>query len=524
MLSALQEQLTNLWKQWSVQQRVLLSSAAALCLVVVAATVYWATLPDFVVMANGLSPQEAAEIVGLLETQKIEYELNFSGSAVSVARSDMSKARLAMKDVWDPKVEESGNSFGWFPGSPQEEEDHRTRKLEKRIATSIERIKGIRSAIVHVSQSTSSPFVMDQTPTTASVILELNNTVPMSGHAAQSILTLVARAVEGLTPENISLMDTAGRQFQAANGMNGTISSHFEHRQLVEHSLAAKAESMLAELLGAGKAVVRVSADIDFRETTRSETTFDPDSKVKKNETIETVSQTGGLTGVGGAVGVSSNLIPDLSASSANGGTYKKEVNSVDFENATINETVRDNPGKITRITVAAIVDLSRNTSGGDAAAADTTDENAAAAAAPVAAISKEDVEAIIKQAVGFDALRNDEVQVMFAALEPLALDPEVSGIVSTWKQYEPMIDSAIWGVGVLLAAVLGFLALKRMTPVVMTSEEPGGLTPEQLSQVMQLSEKVKQSPDVAAQILSVLMEEQQQQPAEEPASKRRAA
>ena len=227
---------------------------------------------------------------------------------------------------------------------------------------------------------------------------------------------------------------------------------------------------------------------------------------------------------MGGAVGVSSNLIPDLSASSANGGTYKKEVNSVDFENATINETVRDNPGKITRITVAAIVDLSRNTSGGDAAAADTTDENAAAAAAPVAAISKEDVEAIIKQAVGFDALRNDEVQVMFAALEPLALDPEVSGIVSTWKQYEPMIDSAIWGVGVLLAAVLGFLALKRMTPVVMTSEEPRGLTPEQLSQVMQLSEKVKQSPDVAAQILSVWMEEQQQQPAEEPASKRRAA
>ena len=87
------------------------------------------------------------------------------------------------------------------------------------------------------------------------------------------------------------------------------------------------------------------------------------------------------------------------------------------------------------------------------------------------------------------------------------------------------MIDSAIWGVGVLLAAVLGFLALKRMTPVVMTSEEPGGLTPEQLSQVMQLSEKVKQSPDVAAQILSVWMEEQQQQqPAEERASKRRAA
>ena len=518
MLSALQEQLKDLWKQWTLQQRVLLSSAAALCLFVVAATVYWATQPDYVVMANGLSPQEAAEIVGLLETKNIEYELNFSGSAVSVARGDMSQARLAMKDVWDPRIEEEGSSFGGFPGSPQEEEDQRTRKLEKRIATSIERIKGVRTATVHISQTASSPFVSEHKPTTASVILELSNSVPMSGHSAQSILTMVARAVEGLTPENISLMDTAGRQFQAANGMNGTMSSHFEHRQLVEHSLAAKAESMLAELLGPGKAVVRVSADIDFRETTRSETSYDPDSKVKKNETIETVSQTGGVPGIGGEVGVSSNLIPDLSTTPGNGGTYKKEVNSVDFENASINETVHDNPGKIIRITVAAIVDLSKPVPADTDPAADP-----AAAVPTVAAISKEDVEAIIKQAVGFDVERNDEVQVLLAALEPTGLEPEIPGLVSTWKQYEPVIDSAIWGTGVLLAAVLGFLALKRMTPVVVPQEESGGLTTEQLNQVIQLSEKVKQSPDVAAQILSVWMEEQQN-PNEETTSTRKAA
>ncbi len=522
MLSALKEQLTNLWSQWSLQQRVLLTSAAALCLLVVAATIYWATQPDYVVMANGLSPQEAAEIVGLLETKKIAYELNFSGSAVSVARSDMSQARLAMKDVWDPKLAEESSSFGGFPGSPQEEEDLRTRKLEKRIATSIEKIKGVRTATVHISQSTSSPFVMEQKPTTASVMLEVNNTVPLSGHAAQSILTLVARAVEGLDPQNISLMDTAGRQFQASNGMNGTVSSQFEHRQMVEHSLAAKAESMLSELLGPGKAVVRVSADIDFRETTRSEISYDPASKVKKNETIETVSQTGGVSGINGDVGISSNLIPDLSSPSNSSGTYKKEVNSVDFENASINETVRDNPGRIIRITVAAIVDLSKaNSSDAAVATADPNADSTAAAPAVASAISKQDVELIIKQAVGFDSERNDEVQVLFAALEPIGLEPELPSLVSTWVQYEPVIDSAIWGTGVLLAAVLGFLALRRMKPLVVARDESGSLTPEQLSQVIQLSEKVKRSPDVAAQILSAWMEEQEE--LEQPQQKKTA-
>lgn len=500
MFATVTTQIKELWSRLSVAQRAMLSCAAAAVVALVMGTFYWATLPDYVVLASNLTPQSAAETVGLLESKGIEFELSFSGSVVSVPRSNLAKARIALKDVLEPEMADSSSGFGAFPGSPAEEDVKRTRELEERIARSIERIRGVRSATIHISKEPSSPFVSEQKPTTASVILDINSSTPWSGSTAQSVLTMVARAVEGLSPENITLMDTNGRMFEAASGVNGHMSAQFEHRQMIEHALASKAETMLAELLGPGKAVVRVTAEVDFKETTRTETTYDPDGKVKIQETIETISQTGG-TPLAGDVGATPNLVPDLTNGDA-GATYKKEINSTDYDNATINQTVVDSPGTIIRLTVAAIVDLSPPPVDPDA----PIDANADANAAPLAQLAKTDVEAIIRQAVGYNEDRNDALQVLFAPMRPIPSNVVPPSFVSTVTEYEELIDKAILGLGVMLAAILGFLALKKMKPVVVSSERTAGLSPEQLTSILELSEKVKGSPDAAAQILSLWM------------------
>lgn len=495
-------------------QRLLLSTAAIACVVVVSGTIYWATQPDYVSVASNLSPQSAAAMAGQLEARSIEYELSFSGSVISVPRSSLGRARLALKDVLEPEMGEASSGFGGaFPGSPMEEGDQRIRSQELRISRSIEKIRGVKTATVHISKAPDTPFVSEQKPTTASVILELNSSVTWSGTTAQSVLILVARAVEGLSPENITLMDSAGRLFAASTGMNGDMSSQFEHRQMIEHSLAAKAETMLAELLGPGKAVVRVTADIDFKETTRTEMSFDPDGKVKTTETVETVSQTGGIRS-GDEVGVAPNLVPDL-GSGDTAGNYKKEINSTDYENATINETVRDSPGTILRLSVAAIVDIAPEAVDPDAEGGQTP---------PPPQIAKEDIEGIIQQAVGFDAERNDALQVLFAPMKAMPADVEVPTLMTTVNQYENIIDSAILGTGVLIAAILGFLALRKMKPVVVTGEQSSGLTPEQMTSILELSERVKGSPDAAAQILSVWMGEQSLDEAQSATQSRKAA
>ncbi|MEO1981968.1 MAG: hypothetical protein ABGZ24_15730, partial [Fuerstiella sp.] len=149
LFDTFKQQIRTLWSRWTNAQRIAISAAAVACVVGVIGTFVWATRADYVVLLNQLSPQRAAEIAGVLDTEQIEYELNFSGSAVSVPRSDVSRARLALKDVWEPDSESDSGMSGAFPGSPSDEADRRLRQREFRVAKSISKIRGIRSATVH---------------------------------------------------------------------------------------------------------------------------------------------------------------------------------------------------------------------------------------------------------------------------------------------------------------------------------------------------------------------------------------
>jgi flagellar M-ring protein FliF len=501
LLTALGEQLRGLWARWTVAQRIGLSMAAFACVAVVAGTMVWATRVEYVVVANQLSPQQAAETVAALEGQQIDAQLSFSGSEVSVPRGDYNKARLALKDILQPEsVAESDAYSALLPGSPRQEEDRRRRSQEQRLAKSIAQIRGVRSATVHISMPDPSPFVVEKTPVTASIIVDPAPNGAFSSMTAQSIVSLVARAVEGLTVENVSLMDTAGRQFSVQQGLASSMGSQFEYQQKIESHLSSKAESMLAQMLGPGRAVVRVTADIDFRETTRTEQTYDPDLKVKRQETIESIQQISPpkpFQGTGSDPNVRPNQTPE--AAPQQGGTYKREVNSVDFENASTNEVTRDIPGRVTRVTVAAVVDLP----------APVPAEPGAAPALP--ALTEQQVADIIKQAVGFDATRNDEVKVVLAPLERLPDLNEEPVLPSFWVKHESLIQSIILGSSALIALLIGFTMIRRMKPVVMTGSLEEPVSVADMRRVQALAEQAKNHPEVVANILAAWLSESEQ-------------
>ena len=450
-------------------------------------------------LLNELSPQRAAEIVGVLETEQIDTELNFSGSAISVPRSDVGRARLALKDVWEPDTESNGSMAGAFPGSPGEEEERRRRQLELRIAKSISQIHGVHSATVHIGKPNASPFVDEQRPTTASIII-----VPaksgITGATAEGIISMVSSAVEGLAPDSISLMDTTGRQFNVSNGVSSTMDGHLEYKRNVESNLAFKARSMLALLLGEGKSVVEVTADIDFRESTITQQTYDPDGNVKRTENIETVTQTGGVMPAG-AVGLDANagqLGQAGAGAAAPDAAFSKEILSTDYDNGSTEEVTRDSPGKIIRLTVAAIVDLT------PPAPAPVQGGGAGVPAPVVANVAVAEIENIIKQAIGYDAVRGDEIQVVDAILGgglPVEVAP---GIMTTYQQYEPLIQTVVPSLVAGIAFLMGFLLLKKMKPV-MVNDSSGEqtLTVEEMQRLAALSDQAKSNPEVAAKILA---------------------
>jgi flagellar M-ring protein FliF len=517
-LTTLTSQLQALWSRWDTSQRAMISAAAVICVLTVGGTMYWATRPDYVVLANRLSPQRSAEIVGLLENDQIDSLINFSGSTVSVPRRDVGRARLVLKDVLEPGEREPDAMSAAFPESPGQEGENRRRRQENRLAQSITQILGVRSATVLISQPDSSPFAIEQLPTTASVIIHPVPGGQFTVATAQSIVAIVAQGVEGLSPDEITLVDTNGRQFGGANTASSTMGTQLEYQQRIEAHLAGKAESMLAQMLGYGRATVRVTADIDFRDSTRTELTYDPDLKVKKSETINSTSQSGGLSTAAGLSGADVNVIPNLlDPAGISGGTSKTELNTTEYENASVEETTHDIPGSVKRITVAAIVDLNGGANGADDPAA-----------APVPGATAEEIEQIIKQAVGFDVARNDEIQVIIAPLQPLAPLIEAPGPMAWWDTYGPAIQWGILGLSVTAFLILGLLLIRRMTPIAVAPSGETSLSLDEMRRLMTLSDQARQNPDLVATILNSWMEspetESQQTSPEQPAAQRRAA
>ncbi len=160
---------------------------------------------------------------------------------------------------------------------------------------------------------------------------------------------------------------------------------------------------------------------------------------------------------------------------------------------------IRENPGKIIRLTVAAIVDLT------PPAPPAVADGDPAAPPAPVAApIDVTQIESIIKQAVGYDSVRGDEIQVVNAVLGGGLPIEETPSILSLYEQYEPMIQTVVTSLIAGIAFLLGFLLLRKMKPVMVTdSSGEQALSVEEMQRLAALSDQAKSNPKVAAKILA---------------------
>jgi flagellar M-ring protein FliF len=486
-LNKLFSQLGALWGRWSTAQRVGITGAAVIGIATVAGVGLWASTPEYVFVTDHLGPQQAAEMVSILEAANISYQLNYSGSAISVPQSEVSRARLALKDVLVVGPDEPEDLGAGIWTDPALQEARLTRQLEQRLARSIQQISAVRAATVHLTLGESSPFIREGTPSKASVILDLNPNSNFSGSDARSIVSLVSHSVEKLTPENVSVMDTSGRLLSSSQGLEADVTGQLSYRSRVEQDLASKAEAILTQMLGPGRAVVRVTADIDFTEIQSKEIKYDPESKVKVSETIHSESHASAPKTSGGTPGSSQNL--DALAFKS-GGPTKIESNTTTFENAKIEDTVHRVPGRINRLTIAAVVQLPESEKSADGKGT----------AAPI--LEREQVEKIIKQAVGFDATRQDEIEVLSAPLVGNAGLLALPATDAGWERYLPLARNLSLGLASLVALTLGLLLIRRLKPIVVETESREVLPTESVLRLASLSQQARENPEAVATVI----------------------
>jgi len=322
----------------------------------------WAGTPTMAPLYTDLSGEDAAAVVEKLSESNISYELGSNGSTILVPKDDVLAQRLAMSGAGLPAGDSSGYATLDQSGLTTSEFQQQTqyqRALESELARTIGAINGIETAIVHIASPAKSVFVTEEEKTTAGVLIETKTGAKITARQVQSIVHMVASGVEGLSPEEVSVTDQTGMAL-AVPGEDGTMEGGSSEREQAtidyQDRVNASVEQMLAKVVGAGNAVVKVTADLDFdRSNTTTESFIDPLTLPPIAETTRTEDMTGGSPAVGGILGPENN--EGGTAVTGPGSTYKSTETTRNNALGKVSAETKTAPGAVRKLSVAVLLD-----------------------------------------------------------------------------------------------------------------------------------------------------------------------
>lgn len=476
--------------------------------------------------------EDASKMIGALDAMKIPYELRGDGSMIYVPRSQVLRLRMSLAEKGLPaggtvgyEIFDNADALGTT--SFLQNINH-LRALEGELARTIRSIEGIDAARVHLVLPERELFSRDRREPTASIVLKVSRNA-LATQQVKAIQYLVSSAVDGLTPSRVSIVDERGMLLASGTGDDSQslmASSVEERRSTYENRLRSYVENIVQRVVGADKVRVEVTAQMDYNRITQTSDTFDPNSQVARStQTVEDTSTSADGAGNEG-VTVGNNL-PNANQIGAEGpaGSRQDATRNEETVNYEISRTTKTEvlePGRITRLSVAVLVD-----------GAYTTDDTGNTIYVPRSEGELQKIEALVKSAMGFDAARGDHVEIVnlqFAAAPALDAGTEAAEEVGfmnlTGADIMRMVEIAVLAVLAIIAMLFVFRPLLarlgnasmrvtgatafpgagggHMAAIAMATGEDGGAagalpSPEQLSEDMmidiaQVAGKVKQS------------------------------
>ncbi len=276
--------LRQFFSRLSLGQKVALGVMLLGTLVILGGISYWVGQPDYALLFGGLEPTDASRVVESLQEQKVSYELRENGTAVFVPREDVYELRLSF--AGEGLISNGPAGYELFDEGTLGMTDfmqklNMKRALEGELARTITSIDQIEMCRVHLVMPERSPFRRAQVHASASVALQMAGGARLTTSQIEGISALVAGAVEGLASSDVTILDARGNMLSDPEAGNADLtagSNQLRMQQAVESRLTEKGQSMLDMMLGPGNAIVRVTALLDFTRVSSEREVIDPES------------------------------------------------------------------------------------------------------------------------------------------------------------------------------------------------------------------------------------------------------
>jgi len=394
------------WAGMKPAQRGWATVAGILIAALAGGLLWYGMRTDWRTLYAGLEPEDARQVGQVLSTAQITYEPTPDGTGILVHAAQLDKARLVAAAKGTIKSGRLGFEIfdkpNWV-GSEFDEQVNFQRALEGELEHTVGSLADIESARVHLVLPHDSLFHEQERPAKASVVIKLRHRSLADGEP-DAIRNLVASAVDGLTPDHVVLVDSAGN---LPLGPKTAEAMELGAEQALEQKLIATLEPVT----GAGNVRAAVNLEYEVASTEETQENYDPDQTVTLSMQ-RTEQTTGAQPTASGIPGVASNApnsqaLPVYPQQTGSPQTAKSESGTYGAS-----KTVRhvlENPGRVRRMTAAIVVNDQL---------AEVSAHGKAAVWKPRSADELRNLTALAQASVGFDAARGDMLTVEDLAFE----------------------------------------------------------------------------------------------------------
>ncbi|GAA7445720.1 flagellar basal-body MS-ring/collar protein FliF [Helicobacter pylori] len=372
------------------------------------------------VLFERLDSSDNALILQHLQQNQIPYKI-LKDDTILIPKDKVYEERITLASQGIPKTSKVGFEIfdtKDFGATDFDQNIKLIRAIEGELSRTIESLNPILKANVHIAIPKDSVFVAKEVPPSASVMFKLKPDMKLSPTQILGIKNLIAAAVPKLTTENVKIVNENGESIGEGDILENSKELALEqlrYKQNFENILENKIVNILAPIVGGkNKVVARVNAEFDFSQKKSTKETFDPNNVVRSEQNLEEKKEGAPKKQVGGVPGVVSNIGPVQGLKdNKEPEKYEKSQNTTNYEVGKTISEIKGEFGTLVRLNAAVVVDGKYKIALKDGA--NTLEYE------PLSDESLKKINALVKQAIGYNQNRGDDVAVSNFEFNPMA-------------------------------------------------------------------------------------------------------
>ncbi|WP_104638199.1 flagellar basal-body MS-ring/collar protein FliF [Helicobacter bizzozeronii] len=410
------QQINDLFARLNKKQKITIVTATILLVAFLVFLLIYPTrdkgdLSGYGVLFEGMDNSDNALILQYLQQKHIPYKIP-KEDTILIPREKVYEERIALASQGIPKTSKVGYEIfdvKDFGATDFDQNIKYIRAIEGELGRTIESLTPIDKADVHIAIPKDSVFVSREIPPTASVMLKIKPNMRLLPKQILGIKNLIAASVPKLMVENVKLVNENGEPLGENDELDTTrelAQAQLHYKQNFENILENKIANILAPIVGGrDKVVAKVSAEFDFSQKKSTKETFDPNNVVRSEQTMEEKREGFPKKQVGGVPGVVSNVGPVQGLQNNElKEKYEKSTNTTNYEVGKMVSEIKGEFGVLTRLNAAVVVDGRYK----------KVDKNGTETIEyiPLSTEEMDKINALVKQAIGYNQARGDAVAV----------------------------------------------------------------------------------------------------------------